>query len=68
MTSDDGFVRELAEQMHRADHEHLPAPGDPAEDDGHELVRIDLDTFEAAHAASQWSDDEPPVARRRRTG
>ncbi len=68
MSSDDGLVRELAELMHRAENEQVPAAGDPAEDDGRELVRVDLDTFEAAHEASRWTDDEPPQARRRRTG
>ena len=73
MASDDGLVGELAARMQRAD-------AGPRADDGVGTVAgageavdgvpptVDLDTYEAAHEASQWTEDEPPRARRRRTG
>lgn len=65
MTSDDVLVRELAVRMHRADHDEVDDPRGPGPDPA--PVRVDLETYEAAHQASQWSDDEAPRARRRRT-
>lgn len=69
MTGDDGLVSELAVRMHRAElaaaGQEPDAQGDDAPDDG-AFLTVDLETYEAAHRASQWTDDEAPRARRRR--
>ncbi len=66
MASDDGLVGEPAARMHRAAAGQDAGADEPADDQA--PLTVDLDTYEAAHRASQWTDDEAPRARRRRTG